>query len=79
MLNWNGIVCLFLRHDFNHITDRGSLYRHCLRCGKTELKHFHPRLHRLDKTEALLAPVPVVSRRTYREYDAEKRTVGGGW
>lgn len=41
MIAMKVMVCLARGHNIRRISANGSLYRYCLRCGKTTWEHRH--------------------------------------
>ena len=74
MFSKEALVCLFLKHCFVEFTSGGAHYRHCLRCRKTELKHYHPRQRSTNAVCESPLAVPARVHRTAWPYSGAGRS-----
>lgn len=79
MLSKNTLICLFRKHSFIKFTAEGARYRHCLRCGQTELIHYHPRRRRTNAASDTPLAVPVRVDGVARPYAGEGRSMLDRW
>jgi hypothetical protein len=62
-MNTNELVCLGKGHTFQNVTGERSLDQRCSRCGRVEIKHFHPRRNYAHIRAAVPVPIVIAARK----------------